>query len=93
MEDVQLSTRTCAHHDVIEVKYVACRESINALETLHRNYITELKEIRADQSSLKEDFAALSGKVTLIVLLAAPIWAALTSVAVKFVAGINITGG
>ncbi len=82
----------CAHHDVITLQIEACQESIKALTQLYRDstasHAATYEEISKTQGDLKSDMSGLTAKITLITVLATPVWAALAGVTIKIIAGL-----
>lgn len=75
----------CAHHDVMELKWEHTKESIEILTKLHQESHASLNKNFHDLNAKVE---GLGAKITLIIVIATPIWAALAGVVVKYLSGL-----
>lgn len=82
-----LSTRPCAHHDAVELRIQAQREAVQALTELQRTNEVIFQELRKDNASIRAELGALASKLTLIVILATPMWTGLVALIYKWVSG------
>lgn len=83
----------CPAHGIVDLKWQATKEILDSHTELHKDTQHALSNFSKQLGDVKADVTGLAAKLTLITIIATPVWGALAALLIKYVLGLNLSAG